>query len=78
MNNVNSIKAQMEDIQSRLDALYEVIELKQFTLEDLKLRMLRHKSTMERLMASKYDLEIQLNQDWMPEIDPGTLWGLYR
>ena len=70
---LNSIKAQMEDIQSRLDALYEAIELKQFTLEDLKPRILRHKSTMERLMASKDDLESQLNQDWMPEIDPGTL-----
>ena len=66
-------KAQMEDIQSRLDALYEAIELKQFTLEDLKPRILRHKSTMERLMASKDDFENQLNQDWMPEIDPGTL-----
>jgi hypothetical protein len=70
---LNSIKVQMEDIQSRLDALYEVIELKQFTLEDLKLRILRHKSTMERLMASKDDLESQLNQDWIPEIDAGTL-----
>ena len=70
---LNSIKAQMEDIQSRLDALYEAIELKQFTLEDLKPRILWHKSTMERLMTSKDDLESQLNQDWMPEIDPGTL-----
>ncbi len=70
---LNSIKAQMEDVQSRLDALYEVIELKQFTLEDLKPRILRHKSTMERLMAGKDDLESQLNQNWIPEIDPGTL-----
>jgi site-specific DNA recombinase len=63
----------LEDIQSRLDALYEAIERKQFTLEDLKPRILRHKSTMERLMASKHDLENELNQDWIPEIDPGTL-----
>lgn len=70
---LNSIKAQMEDIQSRLDALYEAIELKQFTLEDLRPRILRHRSTMDRLMASKEDLENQLNQDWIPEIDPGTL-----
>ena len=70
---LNSIKAQMEDIQSRLDALYEAIELKQFTLEDLKPRILRHKSTMERLIATKDDLESQLNQDWTPEIHPDIL-----
>ncbi len=68
-----SIKAQMVDTQSRMDALYEAVELKQFTLEDLKPRILRHKSTMERLMANKDALESQLNHDWMPEIDPGTL-----
>ena len=70
---LNSIKAQMEDTQSRIDALYDAIELKQFTLEDLKPRILRHKSTMERLTASKDALESQLSQDWMPEIDPCTL-----
>jgi hypothetical protein len=31
---------------------------------------------MERLIAGKDDLESQLNQNWMPEIDPGTLRGL--
>ena len=70
---LNSIKAQMEDTQSRIDALYDAIELKQFTLEDLKPRILRHKSTMERLTASKDALESQLSQDSMPEIDPCTL-----
>ena len=68
-----SIKAQIEDIQSRLDALYEAIELKHFTLEDLKLRILRQKAALERLMASKDDLERQLNQDCMPEMAPDTL-----
>ena len=70
---LNSIKTQMEDTQSRIDALYDAIELKQFTLEDLKPRILRHKSTMERLTASKDALESQLSQDWMPEIDSCTL-----
>ena len=70
---LNSIKAQMEDLQSRLDALYEAIELKQFTLEDLKPRILRHKSAMDRLITSKDDLESQRNQNWVPEIDPITL-----
>ncbi len=32
---------------------------------------------MERLMAGKDDLESQLNQNWMPEIDPGTLRRAY-
>ncbi len=70
---LNSIKAQMEDLQSRLDALYEAIEMKQFTLEDLRPRILRHKSTMDRLITSKDDLESQQHQNWVPEIDPITL-----
>ncbi|AKG53316.1 resolvase domain protein [Dehalogenimonas sp. WBC-2] len=70
---LNSVKLQIADIQNRLDGLYEAIELRQFDMEDLKPRILRHKSTMDQLMACKTDLETQLNQNWTPEISPEIL-----
>ena len=60
---LNSINSQMQDTQSRLDALYEAIELKQFSFDDLKPRILRQKSAIERLTESKNVLESQLNQE---------------
>ena len=68
----------MADIQSRIDASCEEVELKQSTLEDLKPGILSSKSIMERRMANKDALESHVNQDWMPGIDPGILMGLYR
>jgi len=63
---------QIDDIQSRVDALYESIELRQFSMEDLKPRLLRHKAVIERLTESKNDLERQLGQNLIPDMDANT------
>lgn len=70
---LDKTKASIRDIESRMDALYEAIENRQFSLEELRPRMLRHQSTMDKLVTRRGELEKSLAEHQPPEIDEQTI-----
>ncbi len=59
---LKAIKAELEDVESRLERLYEALETRQLTLEALSPRILSLRSRQDQLNAAKEEAKGQLER----------------
>ena len=59
---LKAINAELEDVESRLERLYEALETRQLTLEALSPRILSLRSRQDQLSAAKEEAEEQLER----------------
>ena len=59
---LETIERNITDINHRLERLYDILETRKVSLEDLMPRIQQHKYQLEKLHSTKAELEMKLNQ----------------
>ena len=72
---LKTIEKELEDVESRLERLYEALETRQLTLEALSPRILSLRSRQDQLSAAKEEAEEQLER-W--RVEPPTTQEIKR
>jgi site-specific DNA recombinase len=72
-DSLESVTAQIEDANRRLERLYDALETGKVTLEDLTPRLQQHRDRLKHLQVTKWELEARLYQGRIELADERTV-----
>jgi site-specific DNA recombinase len=70
---LGAVNAQIEDINGRLERLYDALETGKVHLEDVSMRIQQHRDHLKQLQVTKWEIETRLSLGHMEPLDEQTV-----